>query len=224
MIELINVSKRYKEKQEKTVVNALHNVNLKIEDGECVAITGKSGAGKSTLLNILGTIDKPTSGVVQISGNDITKMSAKEKAIYRNKNIGYVFQDFLLENSLTIKENVELPLLISKVDKAERKRRALEILDKVGLKDRVNHRPTELSGGEKQRASIARALVNNPDILLADEPTGNLDEATGNDIYELMRALTVNKVMIMVTHDKELAEKSNHIIVLKDGKIISERK
>lgn len=222
MIKIENLSKVYNDNNENNQVNALRDINLNIKDNECLSITGKSGAGKSTLLNILGVTDIPTTGKILINGVDIVSMTSKERAIYRNSNIGYVFQDFLLEESLTVEENVELPLVISRVGKEERKKRVIELLEAVGLENRINHKPSELSGGEKQRASIARALINNPDILLADEPTGNLDDATGKNIYSLMRKMTSGKVMIMVTHDKELAYKADHVIVLRDGKIVEE--
>lgn len=220
MINIIDVSKTYKGKKKKADVKAIRHIDLIINDKECVAITGKSGSGKSTLMKIIGTIDVPEHGKIYINEVDVLNMNEDQKANFRNNTIGYVFQDFLLENSLTIEENVELPLMIQKVKKAERKKRVEEMLRLVGVEDRIGHKPTELSGGEKQRVSIARALITNPDILLADEPTGNLDEATGNEIYNLMRKLTYGKIMIMVTHDKELALKADRMIVLRDGQIV----
>ena len=187
-----------------------------------MSVSGKSGSGKTTLLNLIGGVDRPTSGTIYIDGINIFSLSDKELSDFRNKKIGFVFQSFMLEPSLTAIENVELPLLIRKKAKKQRTIMAAEILEKVGLKERLHHKPNELSGGEKQRVAIARALVTSPSILLADEPTGNLDEKTGNDIITLMQTLTTNCTFILVTHDESQANLAPLRIVMRDGRIVSE--
>ncbi len=219
MIMLSDVSKVYDGNNVETSVNALKNVDLTIEDGEFVSIMGKSGSGKSTLLNVIGTLIKPSDGKVFIDGMDIFRMKSRQISDFRNKKMGYVYQNFMLENALTALENVEIPLLISGAKSRESREKACEMLEKVGLGERLHHYPTRLSGGEKQRVCIARALINNPEILLADEPTGNLDMKTGNEIFELITKMTCGKTFILVTHDSELASKAKRKIIINDGMV-----
>jgi len=224
VVETIDLCKVYR--MGLTEIHALKNVNLKVYRGEMVAVVGPSGSGKTTLLNLIGTLDKPTSGKIYIDGEDITTKSEKELTLLRRKKIGFVFQFYNLIPVLTAYENVELPLLISGVPKKEREKRVRKLLEMVGLEDRMNHRPDELSGGEQQRVAIARALVNNPSIILADEPTGDLDTETGLMVVQLMRKLAKEEdsTVIMVTHDPQISEIADRIIYLRDGKIIGEHK
>ncbi len=219
MIQLYNVSKIYDEKNTEAAVKALNDINLKIYDGEFVSIMGKSGSGKSTLLNVIGTLITPSAGKVTINDTDILSMKSTEKSVFRNKYLGYIYQSFMLEKSLTALENVEIPLLISGIKTKESREKAAEMLEKVGLKDRLKHYPSKLSGGEKQRVCIARALVNDPQILLADEPTGNLDVKTGKDVFEMMLDMVRGKTFILVTHDPELASKAQRQIYISDGMV-----
>lgn len=206
-------------------VHALKDVSLTIEKGEYVAIMGQSGSGKSTLMNILGCLDKPSGGLYELEGTDISKQSPRELSRIRNKKIGFVFQSFNLIPRTTALKNVELPMIYAKVGGKERKQRALELLEKVGLKERVNHMPNEISGGQKQRIAIARALANSPSILLADEPTGNLDTASSVEIMELFTQLNNEGVtVIVVTHEDDIAEFTKRIIRFKDGQIIADRR
>ena len=223
VVETVDLCKVYR--MGLTEIHALKNVNLKVYRREMVAIVGPSGSGKTTLLNLIGTLDKPTSGKIYIDGEDITIKSEKELTLLRRKKIGFVFQFYNLIPVLTAYENVELPLLISGVPKKEREKRVRRLLEMVGLEDRMNHRPDELSGGEQQRVAIARALVNNPSIILADEPTGDLDTETGLMVVQLMRKLAKeeNSTVIMVTHDPQISEIADRIIYLRDGKIIGEQ-
>lgn len=203
-------------------IHALRDVSVEINEGEFVAITGKSGSGKSTLMHILGLLDSPTSGQVIISGTDTTKFSEKEMARMRNKEIGFVFQSFNLLQRTTAIDNVILPLKYSTVPNSEWNRKAMEMLDIVGLSDRMQNKSNELSGGQKQRVAIARALINNPSIIFADEPTGNLDSKTGDEIIKLFDNLhSQGKTIILVTHDEDLAQVAKRQIVLRDGMIIS---
>jgi len=222
VVETIDLCKVYR--MGLSEIHALKNVNLKVYRGEMIAIVGPSGSGKTTLLNLIGTLDKPSSGKIFIDGEDITTKSEKELTLLRRNKIGFVFQFYNLIPVLTAYENVELPLLISGVSKEERKKRVKRLLEMVGLEDRMNHRPDELSGGEQQRVAIARALVNNPSLILADEPTGDLDTETGLMIVRLMRKLAKEEeaTVIMVTHDPQVAEIADRIIYLRDGKIIKE--
>ena len=224
VVETIDLCKVYR--MGLTEIHALKNVNLKVYRGEMVAVVGPSGSGKTTLLNLIGTLDKPTSGKIYIDGEDITTKSEKELTLLRRRKIGFVFQFYNLIPVLTAYENVELPLLISGVPKKEREKRVRKLLEMVGLEDRMNHRPDELSGGEQQRVAIARALVNNPSIILADEPTGDLDTETGLMVVQLMRKLAKEEdsTVIMVTHDPQISEIADRIIYLRDGKIIGEHK
>lgn len=221
MIEINEVSKVYKMGKEKVV--ALNNVSLKINKGEFVAIIGPSGSGKSTLMHIVGGLDSPTTGTVSIEGNDISRLKDKQLSKYRNEKIGFVFQAFNLENSQTALENVMMPLIFAGISKKERKERALKALEQVGLKDLAKHKPNEMSGGQRQRVSIARALVNNPEIIFADEPTGNLDSKAGENIMELFKEInTKGFTVIMVTHNPEEANKARRVVKIKDGEIISD--
>lgn len=217
-----NLSRVYKKGGEE--VAALSGFSVDIPKGSFVSIVGKSGSGKSTFLNLTGGLDRPTSGNIIIGDADLSKMSRKQLAIHRKFSIGMIFQSFNLIPTYSAKENVALALAFGGVTKKERKQKAVELLDKVGLKDRVNHKPTELSGGESQRVAIARAIANNPEIILADEPTGNLDSETSQQVIGILKHLNKEegKTVIMVTHDLETAELvSDFIIRLKDGKQIT---
>ncbi|MBO4746887.1 MAG: ABC transporter ATP-binding protein [Clostridiales bacterium] len=219
MIKIENVIKNYKVGE--TQVHACNGVRLEIPDGAFVSVSGRSGSGKTTLLNLIAGKEKPDSGKVLIDGVDIHKLPDKQLSKFRNENIGFVFQSFLLEPSMTALENVELPLIIRKYSKEKRHEIAKDMLEKVGLGERLYHKPGQLSGGERQRVSIARALCTNPKILVADEPTGNLDAKTGEDIMALIRSLTKDCTFVLVTHDEELARSAPIRIVMRDGKIIS---
>lgn len=197
---------------------ALKNINLTIDTGEYVAVVGPSGSGKSTLMNIIGCLDVPTSGEYYLDDLPVDKMTSNELADIRNKKVGFVFQAFNLLPYATAYENVEVPLLFAKVSGKERKERIIELLSRVGLADKVNNRPTEMSGGEMQRTAIARSLANNPDIILADEPTGNLDSKSGGGIVKIFDELNaLGKTVVIITHDMNLANKTQRIIRLKDG-------
>lgn len=202
-------------------VNALKNINLEIDQGEFVALVGPSGSGKSTLLNLLGGLDRPTSGKVNVQGLFLNEAGEEELSGHRRHNVGFIFQTFNLLPALTALENVALPLMLGGVGLAERSQRAMELLERVGLGFRVGHRPTELSGGEQQRAAIARALVNKPGLILADEPTGNLDSSTGAEVMRLLRELNTERgvTLIVVTHDSEVAAYADRIVHLRDGEI-----
>lgn len=207
-----------------SVIRAVDGISLAIERGEFVALLGQSGSGKSTLLNLLAGLDRPTSGAVIVQGSDLAKMSSEELARYRRNDVGMVFQSFHLIPTMTITENVELPMRFAEVDRGERAQRVRESLQRVGLGNRMEHRPSELSGGEQQRVSLARALANRPAILLADEPTGNLDSRTGEDILNLIRdlSLSLGMTVVMVTHERALAERfAQRLIFLGDGKLLS---
>lgn len=206
-------------------VHALKNINLIIEKGEYVAIMGHSGSGKSTLMNILGCLDKPTGGTYELDGIDISKQSQRQLSYIRNKKIGFVFQSFNLIPRTTAIKNVELPMIYAKVGAKERIARAKYLLEKVGLGARLNHMPNEISGGQKQRIAIARALANEPSILLADEPTGNLDTASSVEIMELFTQLNNEGVtVVVVTHEDDIAEFTKRIVRFKDGNIIEDRR
>ncbi len=204
-----------------TDVKALDHINLEIDQGEFVALVGPSGSGKSTLLNLLGGLDRPTSGEISIRGLTLHEATEKELTAHRRHNVGFVFQSFNLLPTLTALENIALPLMLSGIPLRERHDRAADLLERVGLKHRLDHRPTEMSGGEQQRAAIARALVNNPQLILADEPTGNLDSSTGAEVMSLLRALNTESdvTLIVVTHDPEVASYANRIVHLRDGGI-----
>ncbi len=216
LIDLKNIQKDYEIGMQ--VVHALNSISLQIDKGEYVAIMGPSGSGKSTLMNLLGCLDTPTSGDYQLNNNSVSSMNDDELADIRNREIGFVFQTFNLLPRATALHNVELPLIYSGTPAGNRKNHAEEALEKVGLADRMNHRPNELSGGQRQRVAIARALVNKPSIILADEPTGNLDTRTGDEIMEIFESLhETGNTIILVTHEEYIAEHSDRIIRLRDG-------
>lgn len=217
MIQLKNINKVYRTKTIETV--ALNEINLEVEAGEFLSIMGPSGCGKSTLLNIIGLIDEPTSGGVTVANQQISDYSSKGTARFRNEKLGFIFQSFHLINDLSVIDNVELPLLYRKVSAKKRRQLAEEALTKVGLKNRMKHFPSQLSGGQKQRVAIARAIVGKPDIILADEPTGNLDSVMGNEIMDILLDLNQNEktTIVMVTHDESMAERTNRLVRLFDG-------
>jgi len=218
LIQLEQASKTYQMGEVK--VTALQDANLKIKSGESILILGPSGSGKSTMMNLIGCLDTPSKGKVLLDGKNISRMSESELAILRGKKIGFIFQTFNLIPNLTATENVALPIEIQGTDSYTAKKRATKLLDQVGLKDRANHRPAQMSGGERQRVAIARALANDPDVILADEPTGNLDSKTGKKIMEVLEDLhKKGKTIIIVTHDKSLKRQNTRIVQLKDGKI-----
>jgi putative ABC transport system ATP-binding protein len=218
LIQLTQASKTYQMGEVK--VTALQDADLKIKSGESIIILGPSGSGKSTMMNLIGCLDTPSKGKVFLDGKNISKMSESQLAILRGKKIGFIFQTFNLIPNLTATENVALPIEIQGVDSHRAKKRATELLKQVGLKSRASHRPAQMSGGERQRVAIARALANDPDVILADEPTGNLDSKTGKKIMEVLEDLhKKGKTIIIVTHDKSLKRPNTRIVQLKDGKI-----
>jgi putative ABC transport system ATP-binding protein len=221
IVEAVDLKKIYM--LGKIPVEALRGVNLKVESGDFLAVLGPSGSGKSTLLNLVGALDKPTAGTLLIDGVDVSKLSDSQLSDLRRR-VGFVFQFFNLIPRLTARDNVELSLSIAGVSKAERKKRAEELLETVGLKDRINHKPAELSGGQQQRVAIARALANNPKFLLLDEPTGNIDSRTAQEILRLVKRLNTEKgvTIIMVTHDQHLAREAKRIVQMFDGVITSD--
>ena len=221
MILLNQVNKIYRTEEIETV--ALENVNLEVKKGEFLAVMGPSGCGKSTLLNVMGLLDSPTIGSVIIDGKETARMKDKELAKFRNENLGFVFQSFHLINSLNVLDNVELPLLYRKVGARERRRLAEAVLEKVGLSHRMRHFPTQLSGGQSQRVAIARAVIGNPFIILADEPTGNLDSKMGAEVMELLHKLNREdgRTIVMVTHDESKAKETSRTIRFLDGRQIS---
>ena len=216
MIVLRGINKIYGKGEES--VHALKDVNLVIEEGKFTAIIGKSGSGKSTLMNIIGALDSPTSGTIESKGVILNELDKNELAKYRNETTGFVFQSFYLEPTFTVLENVAMPLTIAGMPKAQREEKAKAIIEDLGLSDKVNKKASELSGGQKQRVSIARALVSDPDIVLADEPTGNLDSQNGAEVMELLRDIVKKgKSVILVTHNMEDAKNAENIIEIKDG-------
>ena len=218
IIELQRINKIYRTDEIETV--ALENVNLSIDKGEFVSVMGPSGCGKSTLLNIVGLLDEPSSGTVYIDGTKIEKMSDSRLAQFRNSKLGFVFQSFHLINSLNVLDNVELPLFYRSMSNSERRRRAMEVLERVGLRHRMHHKPSQLSGGQCQRVAIARAIIGNPEIILADEPTGNLDSKMGAEVMGLLHSLNREdgRTIMMVTHNEEQASRTNRIIRFFDGR------
>ncbi|BFI73689.1 ABC transporter ATP-binding protein [Nanoarchaeota archaeon] len=218
IIKLEKVTKIYK--MGDSEIKALDNIDLEIKEGELVSIMGPSGSGKSTLLSIIGLLDRPTSGKVYLFGEDISNLSDNKLSEIRNKKIGFVFQQFYLFNYLTALENVTIPSRISGKNNIEK---AKEILERLGLGNRLNHYPNQLSGGQQQRVAIARALINNPELILADEPTGNLDEKSAKDVMNILKNLNKEegKTVVIVTHDPKIAEQTNRIVVIRSGKILS---
>lgn len=221
MIELTNITKTYQMGTQQ--VHALRGTSVQIKEGEFIAIIGTSGSGKSTLMNIIGCLDTPTSGAYTLKGKDVSNLTNDQQSRIRNKEIGFIFQQFnLLPRTPAIKQ-VELPLMYANVNASERRQRAQDALTRVGLGERTDHNPDELSGGQQQRVAIARALVTQPALLLADEPTGALDSATSEEILQLFEALQAEgKTIVMVTHDMEVANRTHRIIRLKDGKVIED--
>jgi putative ABC transport system ATP-binding protein len=220
MIKLENASKTYQATSIETL--ALRDISLQIDRGEFVSIMGPSGCGKSTLLNLMGLLDRPTGGAVHIDGKKIETYKDKELAKLRNEKIGFVFQEYHLIGDLSVVDNVEIPLLYRDCSSSERRKMALEALEKVGLNARVKHYPTQLSGGQQQRVAIARAIVGRPRIILADEPTGNLDSAMGDEIMKILESLNANDqtTVVMVTHDEEKARRTQRILRIFDGQLI----
>lgn len=220
LIKLENVWRTYQ--LGKTEIHALRGLSLEIPPGAFVAIMGSSGSGKSTLLNMIGCLDFPTQGKVYLKSKDISKMSESQLAQFRGKILGFVFQEFNLLSNLSAAENVMLPMIFQKTPLAERKEKAKRLLEMVGLKTRVKHQPSELSGGERQRVALARAFANNPEVIIADEPTGNLDSVTGKLIMEILTNFhhKEGKTMVVVTHDPKIANYAEMIINIEDGKIV----
>jgi putative ABC transport system ATP-binding protein len=218
MIGLNQVSKQYR--TERIETTALDNINLAVEKGEFISIMGPSGCGKSTLLNLMGLLDEPTKGKVAIDGKAIDRYGDRELAKVRNERIGFIFQQFHLVSDLSVVDNVEIPLLYRRMSNKERRKAALAALDRVGLSSRIHHFPTQLSGGQQQRVAIARAIVGKPQILLADEPTGNLDSQMGDEIMGILEGLNdeAGVTVVMVTHDPRLAERTDRIVRLFDGR------
>ena len=219
ILKTVDLSKTYR--RGKVDVPALKNASIEIDDGEIVCLAGPSGSGKSTLLNLLGGVDKPTSGKIIINGNDLTKMSENELSDFRLRNVGLIFQFFNLIPTLTAKENVEFPLVLANVPKTERDSRAVELLELVGLGHRVDHKPEELSGGEQQRVAIARSLANNPSIIIADEPTGDLDSDTSSKFMDLVEDLNKKRgqTFIISSHDSMIIERVPRVYRIRDGRI-----
>ncbi len=218
IIELRDVTKTYKLGDE--TLNAVDGISLSIQTGDFVAITGASGSGKTTLANIIGGLDRPTGGSVMVDGNDLSKLRDRKLSDYRNQHIGFVFQSFNLQGTQTALENVTLPLVFARVKSKARKQRATECLQAVGLGDRLKHKPSQLSGGQRQRVAIARALAVKPNIIIADEPTGNLDSQHGDEIIKLLRDLNKQGItLIIITHDMNIARQAGRIVQVRDGKV-----
>jgi putative ABC transport system ATP-binding protein len=221
VINIENVVKTYD--MGEISVHALRGVDLMIKKGEFVSITGPSGSGKSTLMHIIGLLDRPTTGKVKLEGKDVSTFSQDERATMRNKHLGFVFQQFNLLRRTSALDNVSLPLLYSGVGPAERNRRAKEALEKVGLGERLDHYSTQLSGGQQQRVAIARALINKPSLILADEPTGNLDSKSGSEIMGLLKSLNdAGNTIVLVTHELDIARGTKRIVEIMDGKIVND--
>ena len=221
MIQLRDISKSY-ERPGEGVLKVLKEIDFKVEKGEFVAIVGPSGSGKSTLMNILGLLDTPDSGDYELLGSEVSGLSARELARTRNSTIGFVFQQFHLLPRTTAAENVELPLVYSDGDKSggDTRKKAIDALCRVGLEDRLTHYPSELSGGQQQRVAIARALVNDPDVILADEPTGNLDQESGRQVMDLFRDLNNSgSTILFITHDQQLASQASRVVRIDDGRL-----
>lgn len=219
MIKLQNISKIYGEGE--SAVVALKNINLVIPDGKLVSIIGKSGSGKSTLMNLIGALDTPTTGEVLNNDFSLNALTSDELAEYRNKNVGFIFQSFYLEPYFTVMENVEMPLLITGIDKKVRREKAQAIIDKFGLSDKTDKKANQLSGGQKQRTSIARAIIHEPSLILADEPTGSLDIKNGEEVIATLKEISAEgRTVILVTHNIEDAKKADYIIELADGEVV----
>jgi len=219
-IRAIDVCRHYQ--MGDSLIRAVDGISLDVREGEFLALLGASGSGKSTLMNLIAGLDRPTSGAIVARGRDLAQISAEELARYRRDTVGMVFQSFNLVPRMTLAENIELPLRFAEVDRAERRQRVAEALERVGLKARMAHRPSELSGGEQQRGALARALVNRPSVLVADEPTGNLDSRTGEEILNFIREFneSLKMTVVMVTHERALAERYAHrIVFLSDGRL-----
>jgi putative ABC transport system ATP-binding protein len=209
----------------KIKVEALAGIDLDVHPGEFVAIVGPSGSGKSTLMNLVGCLDTPTEGIYEIGGDNVAGVTRDELAEIRNRRVGFVFQNFNLLPHITAQENVELPMLFGGISPRERRKRAVDLLTRVGLGDRAHHKPTELSGGQMQRVAIARALAMDPDILLADEPTGNLDTSSGTDIMSIFTELWQSgRTLVIITHDPALAKRASRIVEIRDGRITSDHR
>lgn len=222
MITLTDLTKIYRTEEVETT--AIHKLNLTVKQGEFVSIMGTSGCGKSTLLNIIGLLDAPNGGSYSFDGTEVAKFSEKQRASLRKANIGFVFQNFNLIDELSVYENIELPLIYNNVKSSERKERVTAIMERIGIAHRAKHFPLQLSGGQQQRVAVARALVTNPKLILADEPTGNLDSKNGNEVMELLTELHASgSTIIMVTHSSYDAQFSSRIVMMKDGEIISEK-
>lgn len=222
VIEIRDIARHFKVGNE--LIKALKSIDLSIKKNEFVALMGQSGSGKSTLMNILGCLDTPTKGTYKLANKNVSKLNDNSLADIRNQEIGFIFQSFNLLPKSSALENVMLPLVYAGVHRTDREQKALIALEKVGLSDRVHHRPNELSGGQRQRVAVARALVNNPSIILADEPTGNLDSATSEDIMKLFQEIHRNgNTVIIVTHENDIAEYAHRIIRLKDGEVESDQ-
>jgi putative ABC transport system ATP-binding protein len=219
VIKLTNVSKTYMLEAEK--VNALRNINLEVKRGDFMAIMGPSGSGKSTLLHLVGCLDRPTTGKVVLNGTDISTLNDEKLARLRGREIGFVFQTFNLYPTLTALENVQLPMMIIEKNNKTRVEKSMDLLRMVGLEKRENHLPSQLSGGEKQRVAVARALANDPSLILADEPTGNLDSKTGDEIMKMfIRLNEAGKTIIVITHDQSIASRAKGMIKIKDGELV----
>lgn len=222
MIKIQNLEKIYKTEEIETT--ALNGINLEVKAGEFVSIMGPSGCGKSTLLNVMGLLDKPEKGSYQFAGTELLKLNDRERSNFRKRNMGFVFQNFNLIDELTVFENIELPLIYNKVDSTARKRLVNEMIERMNIVNRSGHFPQQLSGGQQQRVAVARALVTKPKLVLADEPTGNLDSLHGNEVMELLCELNeTGTTIVMVTHSSNDASFSNRVIHLKDGHVISEK-
>jgi putative ABC transport system ATP-binding protein len=223
IIEMLGITKIYD--TGKIKVEALKGIDLVVDKGEFVAVVGPSGSGKSTLLNLVGCLDTPTGGSYTLGGEAVAGLDRDELADVRNRRVGFVFQNFNLLPQLTALENVEMPMLFGGIGRRERRRRAMEHLDRVGLGERVEHRPTELSGGQMQRVAIARALAMEPDIILADEPTGNLDTGSGSDVMSLLNELWgQGRTLVVVTHDKALAQRAGRVVEIRDGVVVTDQR
>lgn len=223
LIQLENIAKIYTVGNQ--TVKALNGINLAIERNEYVALMGPSGSGKSTLMNIIGCLDQPSSGTYHLNGPDVAQLSENELATIRNKEIGFVFQTFNLLPRLTALQNVALPLIYAGVSEADRLKQAEKVLEQVGLLDRMHHKPNELSGGQRQRVAVARALVNNPSLILADEPTGNLDTKTSEEIMLLFEEIhAAGNTVVVVTHEEDIAQRAKRIVRIRDGQVESDQK